>query len=479
MSAAKVGVRIISDSNENYFKLEDGALWLETKQNIWGSWLTEFNDLRLEKILGLSDPQPLITRKNTKKARTTIDATMSKINKFYGQDLTWIDNTQEIYETLKGAGRSENDLYKLGDVIITYVNQFNTELTKFCKDADNKEQLQNELTSGQVGLRISTDDKYFELEEGTLWLQTKQNIWGSWLTEFNTDKLEKILGLTDQVPLITKKNLKKANATITGVITKLSKVYGSDLIWVDNNQEIYEGLKSSGKSDNDLYKLGDVIVAYVNQFNTEFTKFLKDPDNKEQIQIELSSGQVGVRLTDKNDEYFALVDGALWLETKSNIWGSWLTEFNSDRIEKILGRGDPQPLITRKNVKKTRIAIDNTMNKVKAVFGAELSWAENTQELYETLKTAGKSENDLYKLGDQIVLYVNQFNTEIAKFCKDKDNKEALQEVLSAGQVGIRIVSSGPKKWIIEDGALWMETTTNVWGSWITEFNAPELEKIL
>jgi len=169
----------------------------------------------------------------------------------------------------------------------------------------------------------------------------------------------------------------------------------------------------------------------------------------------------------------------LWLETKSNIWGSWLTEFNSDRIEKILGRGDPQPLITRKNVKKTRIAIDNTMNKVKAVFGAELSWAENTQELYETLKTAGKSENDLYKLGDQIVLYVNQFNTEIAKFCKDKDNKEALQEVLSAGQVGIRIVSSGPKKWIIEDGALWMETTTNVWGSWITEFNAPELEKIL
>jgi len=67
------------------------------------------------------------------------------------------------------------------------------------------------------------------------------------------------------------------------------------------------------------------------------------------------------------------------------------------------------------------------------------------------------------------------------KFCKDNDNKEALEEVLTAGKVGIRIAEANAPDsyWIIEDGTLWMETKIGYFGSWLTYFDADRLEKKL
>jgi len=120
---------------------------------------------------------------------------MTKISKVYGQDLTWADNSQELYEARVAYGASLSDNYTIGDGILLYVTQFETQITAFCKDADNLEALKEELAGGQVGVRIKDDasDKGWAIEDGNLWMETKNNYWKSYLSEFSASKLESIL----------------------------------------------------------------------------------------------------------------------------------------------------------------------------------------------------------------------------------------------------------------------------------------------
>jgi len=120
------------------------------------------------------------------------------------------------------------------------------------------------------------------------------------------------------------------------------------------------------------------------------------------------------------------------------------------------------------------------MAKISSVFGQELTWANNSQEIYEARITYGQPIENLYILGDHILSYVKQAEKEFIAFCKSADNKEALQEVLTGSTVGVRITDTpSAKSWIIEDGNLWMETRNNYWNNYLTEFTAAKLESIL
>jgi len=135
---------------------------------------------------------------------------MAKISKIYGQDLTWEDNNQAIFDELKTYGKTDDQLNKLGDEINNYATQLLKELTIFCKDADNVEQLKEEVSSGVILLRIDTNSaSNWIIEDGKLIMESKPNYWNSYLSEFTAVALEKKLGVGNSIPLVAKKNLKK------------------------------------------------------------------------------------------------------------------------------------------------------------------------------------------------------------------------------------------------------------------------------
>jgi len=138
---------------------------------------------------------PLNTRKSLKAADVKITKAMADVSKLYGQTVTWIDNYQDLYNTLKAVGKNEDYLFTLGDVINVYPQQLLNAFTKFCKDTDNKEALQEVFTSGKAGVRFTekTTDEYWAIEDGTLWMETKTNYVGSYISSYDSDKLEKKL----------------------------------------------------------------------------------------------------------------------------------------------------------------------------------------------------------------------------------------------------------------------------------------------
>jgi hypothetical protein len=276
---------------------------------------------------------PLKTRKSLKDALVVIEANVAKAAKVYGGDIVWEDPSEAIYEALTTYGKTAEQLFTIGDNFKQYVDQFVKEITVFCKDEDNKEQLTTEWSTGILSLRVTDDAVPFRLEDGKLIMETKANYWCSYLTEFTAGALEKILGLNDPMPLIVKKNVKKNQKLIEGKMAKVSKVYGQELTWADNAQDLYEARKNYGASESDHYTLGDAILLYVNQLESQMTAFCKDADNLEALKDELAGGQVGVRIKDDaSDKAWVIEDGNLWMETKANYWKSYLTEFSAPKL---------------------------------------------------------------------------------------------------------------------------------------------------
>jgi len=273
---------------------------------------------------------------------TAINTAMTAASKSFGKQLTWINNDQEIYDKMKAANKSEDYLWALGDPLKAYAVQFNTAMTEFCKNEDNKQQLETELSTGKIGLKFApedqTNDKYWVLEEGCLYMETKVGYFGSWLSYFDSERLCGILGSADPMPLNTRKNLKLANVQMTKDLAAVSKLFGKELSWVDNHQDLFDKLKAAGKANDYLWTMGNVLKQYTAQLLIAFTAFCKDKDNKEALEEVLTAGKVGVRIPAEggDDKYWVIEDGTLWMESKIGYFGSWLSYFDADRLEKKL-----------------------------------------------------------------------------------------------------------------------------------------------
>jgi len=141
-------------------------------------------------------------------------------------------------------------LWTFGTPLSEYAKQFEKMMVEFCKNIDNKEQLETELTTGKVGVLFdkAEGDRYWIIEDGTLWMGTKPNQFGNYLSYFDADRLSKQLGKGDAMPLNSRKNLKAANEKITKYLNDTSKIFGQTLTWVDNAQEIFDGLKAAKKN---------------------------------------------------------------------------------------------------------------------------------------------------------------------------------------------------------------------------------------
>lgn len=426
---------------------------------------------------------PLKTRKSIKAALDAADTHSKKASAAFGKELTFEDNTSDLFEKLQAAGKSEDYLFGMGALLATYMEQFSKVICDFCKDPANKEQLQAELSTGKFGVKITDEDtnEYWRLEEGRLWMLTTPNYFGSYLSYFDVDRLTKKLGKSDSMPLNTRKNLANAAKEIEKSVATASKAFGKEIAWVDNYQELYDKLKEAGKSEDFLWTMGDPIKEYASQMAKIFVEFNKNSDNKEQLEAELLTGKVGLRLATE-DKYWVIEDGILWMETQPNYFGSYLSYFDIDRLCKILGANDPMPLNSRKCLKAAVAVMDKSLAEASKLFGKELTMVDNYQELYDALKSAGKSQDTLFTFAKPLEDYAKQLVTVFQKFCKDNDNKEALEEVLTAGKAGVRICDGNKSTddyWVIEDGILWMETKPNYYGSYISYFDSDRLEKKL
>jgi len=132
---------------------------------------------------------------NVKKVKKSIGVICGKMTKSFGREIVWAENYKECFGERKTYGASADDLANLGDQVEQYVKAAETALAAFCKNADNLEALQEEFTSGQIGVRITSDaaDKGWKIEDGNLWLETKANYWTSYLNSFSSSNLESIL----------------------------------------------------------------------------------------------------------------------------------------------------------------------------------------------------------------------------------------------------------------------------------------------
>jgi len=429
---------------------------------------------------------PLKTRKSIKTAFEAIEATIKKASAVFGKDLTFIDNTPELFEKLQAAGKSEDYLFELGAHVAKYADQLLKTLVEFVKSEENREQLQAELTSGKVGVLIvapNKSDVYFGIEDGILWMETKEGWFGSYLDNYNTENLASKLGKNDSMPLNTRKSLKSVASKIDAAVQDASKAFGKELVWVDNYQELYDKLKKHGKGDDYLWNLGNPILSYPVRAAKTLADFCKDSDNREQLEAELSSGKIGVRLVEssKQDVYWCIEDGILWMESKEGWFGSYIDNYNSENLGTKLGKSDSMPLLTRKSLKVASAKINDHIRAASTAFGKELQWVDNYQELYDKLKKHGKGDDWLWKLGEYVAVYPAQLAKAFAVFCKDADNKEALEEVITTGKVGVRIVDSSKSDvyWEIEEGVLWMETKEGWFSSYIDNYNSERLEKKL
>jgi len=295
----------------------------------------------LTQKLGKNDAMALNTRKSLKAAQREIDQAMRDASAIFGKELVWVDNFQELYDRLKKANKSDDWLWKLGEPLQSYPKRAAKTFAEFCKDVDNKEQLEAELSSGKIGVRIvdnNKNDAYWCIEDGVLWMETKEGWFGGYMDSYNNECLATKLGKSDSMPLNTRKSLKSVQPKIDALLKTVSTSFGKELQWIDNYQELYDKLKKANKSEDWLWKLGEPLLNYPTQLAKAMAQFCKDADNKEALEEVLTTGKIGVRIVDnsKNDAYWFIEEGTLWMETKEGWFGGYIDSYSPDLLEKKL-----------------------------------------------------------------------------------------------------------------------------------------------
>jgi len=76
------------------------------------------------------------------------------------------------------------------------VKQASEQVAVFSKDADNLEALQDVWSTGVIGIKIVADneyEKYWRLENGSLYMLTTKGYFGSYLSYYDAGRIESIL----------------------------------------------------------------------------------------------------------------------------------------------------------------------------------------------------------------------------------------------------------------------------------------------
>jgi len=353
-------------------------------------------------------------------------------------------------------------------------------------------------------------------------MQTQYSYFGSWVSSFSGDKLEKILtgevagvdvpseytgpqgplgGIWSPVEkvavvevkepvkmtLTQKKDVKAGDATIAECMEKISKLMGETFVWENNIEDVFRGLQKT--RPDMLDKAGSTTATYATQFVTLFTEFSKDADNKEQLKKEVPDNKLSFRIQEKVEDgpdvpEMAIEGGVLYMCAEARYFGSWQSSKNSEKLCEILGAKDPMPLNTRKNIRDNLVKVNKNMDLAAKVVGKPVRFQCDVQNIFDRQVSEVKAKRqDLFrKIGDGLEAYSKQLLTVLTEFCKNEDNKEALCDEFSGPEivVGVKVVDDGKENvyFVKEDGILYMNVASKYYGSWVSSHNVAEFEKI-
>jgi len=190
-TAGKIGLKIVEAHNDDYWLLEDGALFMRVQYEYLGSYLSYFNLSYLQgKLTSTKRPFPVAVVKNLNKNLPEIESAMEQASKSFGRKLTLTDNYNDLIEKLKTKGtRIDN----FGDQLVLYPKRLAEVFAEFCKDADNLEALQEAMSKDTVTIRFIDADTYWALTDGVLFIDINIQYFGSYLSYFNAAGIEKLL----------------------------------------------------------------------------------------------------------------------------------------------------------------------------------------------------------------------------------------------------------------------------------------------
>jgi hypothetical protein len=206
-TAGIVGLLIVPDGEyEKYWRLVDGKLFMLTTIGYFGSYHSYYNSSYLTAILEAS-PDSLqkggITTgstysftikalKNLKAVQGEITSNVASLSKAYGKEVKFDTDPVALLNQLEG----KTDIESLGKNILLYVKQASEQVAVFSKDADNLEALQDVWSTDVIGIKIVADneyEKYWRLENGSLYMLTTKGYFGSYLSYYDAARIESIL----------------------------------------------------------------------------------------------------------------------------------------------------------------------------------------------------------------------------------------------------------------------------------------------
>jgi len=281
---------------------------------------------------------PLKDRKAIKEAVPLAEDFVKKASDALGVSLQCVNNTEELYV---GLGASSP---QLAENFPKYFERLFEVAKEFAADEVGlgpfKERLNAVNGKIQISLVGSNEpDRYWNLKADALHVEVKQGYWGSWLSYYNKEYMEKNLSANFQgvnLSIATLKNIQTALPKVHAHLQRASAAYGAEITWEEEKlHEIFTWLE---KNKVDTKNFGDIVEKYSEQFANTFSKFVENSDNKEAIQEVFTTNKVGIHMAGSSDGdlYFLWKDGVLLLQVKSGYWGSWLSYYNEQYLEKTL-----------------------------------------------------------------------------------------------------------------------------------------------
>jgi len=250
------------------------------------------------------------------------------------------------------------------------------------------------------------------------------------------------------------------------------------LVFVDNTADLYAAMAKVEESEPEKLKEMPSYGAYMIDAFKELTQ---DDLGKEGLADFLTSvgGKVKFIIFDPSvslSNYWTKESDALGIEIRSDSFGCWGGYYSAEYLEKLVTlpiEGVTISLTQRRSLKLVEGEIAAAMKKVSDAFGSELTWEPNYGKLWNWLveNSDAYSKENSYPLGNAIRDYVVFFSDTLTEFLGNADNKEAVQEKLTAKKLGfVYLPKTHPDyvNWAWDDGKLCLQIVGDRFGCWIT-----------
>jgi hypothetical protein len=280
---------------------------------------------------------PLAVRKEIKESLPKSQAYVESAGKSIGMTLQYVDQYAEFYTKL---GSQQSDLCSGMEA---YYEQLAKVFAEFAQDPLRLEALKTALArvNGKIVIKqipASEADTYWGFSQDGLEIIFKEGAWGSWISYFSADELEKKLSVPwegNAVSLVVKKSISDAEKEIAGHLARASAAYGKPLSVASGSVlKVYNAVKNESNGKDAQFGLS--LTEMVKQAADTIISFCSNADNKEALQDAWKTNQLDFVCNDDDWKYWIWQNGSLCMQIKKDNFGSWISYYNADALEKTL-----------------------------------------------------------------------------------------------------------------------------------------------